>query len=253
MNHSEKLLNRLNAIGQALSQRPTARALIGLGSVGTELDRLDDFSDLDFFVIVAPGSKVTYLQDLSWLSDIAPVTYAFLNTRDGYKLLYADGIFCEFAVFEEAELAAIPFVAGRIVWKADGVSDDLATPAPPSNAPTKPTLEWILGEALTNLYVGLMRDQRGEKLSAMRFIQGFAVDRVVQLSARVESAVFAHPDPFSPERRYEQQYPTLAPLLPAMLQGYEKNRQSALAMLTFLDQHFDINPAMKAAIEELCT
>ena len=39
-----------------------------------------------------------------------------------------------------------------------------------------------LGEALTNLYVGMAREKRGEKLSAMRFIQGYAVDRLLELA-----------------------------------------------------------------------
>ena len=94
-------------------------ALIGLGSVGLELERLDSYSDLDFFTIVRPGHKADYLDDLSWLADVAPIAYCFRKTRDGYKLLYEDGIFCEFAVFEEAELAQ-SFPPGRVVWRAPG-------------------------------------------------------------------------------------------------------------------------------------
>jgi len=57
MNTPEKLLKRLDDIGQELSKRPGALALIGLGSVGLERERLDTFSDLDFFVIVQAGYK----------------------------------------------------------------------------------------------------------------------------------------------------------------------------------------------------
>jgi UTP:GlnB (protein PII) uridylyltransferase len=87
MNKTELLLHRLNEIGDALSHKPTALALIGLGSVGLERDRLDQYSDLDFFVIVKSGSKPHYLNDLTWLTDIAPVAYYFANTPDGCKLL----------------------------------------------------------------------------------------------------------------------------------------------------------------------
>lgn len=249
MNKPELLLNRLDAIGKALSQKPSALALIGLGSVGIELSRIDAYSDLDFFVIVAAGSKNAYLQDLSWLTDIAPVAYYFQNTVDGFKLLYEDGIFCEFAVFEEAELARIPFAQGRIVWKAEGVDAGLAIPQNKGQRPQRQLTEWELGEALTNLYVGLLREQRGEKLSAMRFIQGYAVDRVLALAERVETAVSTIAiDPFTPERRIEQCYPQLAQQLDNMLQGYHKNRESALVIFAFLDEHFTINSAMKQAI-----
>ena len=167
---------------------------------------------------------------------------------DGYKLLFTDGIFCEFAVFEEAELPAVSFAAGRIVWKAEGVAETLATPVKKNAPPEVRPVEWMVGEALTCLYVGLCRQQRGEKLSAMRFIQHYAVDRIIELSAHLETAQPALSDPFSAERRYEQRFPTLAQTLPEFMQGYERNSASAQAMLEFLDARFDVNPALKHAI-----
>ena len=116
---TKDLLNRLDEIGRSLERSGHALALIGLGSVGVELDRVDSFSDLDFFVIVEEGYKRAYLDSLKWLSDIHPVAFSFLNTEDGYKLLFEDGIFCEFAVFAPDELKNIPFAPGRIVWKRD--------------------------------------------------------------------------------------------------------------------------------------
>lgn len=249
----EFLLNRLSAIGNSLATRETALALIGLGSVGLESERLDRFSDLDFFVIVKAGSKGRYLDDLSWLSGVAPVAYAFMNTKDGYKLLYEDGVFCEFAVFEEAELEHIPFAPGRVVWKAAGVAESIGVPKHPSHdGPGEQSIAWHLGEALTNLYVGLLREHRGEKLTAMRFIQVYAVDRILALVEQIRPATNALADPFNRERRFEFRYPDVAPLLPALLQGYERNRESALAALAFLEDHFELNAAMKTAIRRLC-
>jgi len=43
------LLTRLDDIGRSLDSTGRALALLGLGSVGLEADRLDQFSDLDFF------------------------------------------------------------------------------------------------------------------------------------------------------------------------------------------------------------
>jgi hypothetical protein len=252
MNKPEQLLNRLDEIGRALSNRQDALALIGLGSVGIELDRLDRYSDLDFYVIVTAGSKPRYLDDLGWLTEIAPVAYSFANTRDGYKLLYADGVFCEFAVFEEDELRNTAFSPGRVVWKAQGVSDNIGTPPHSARRTQPPSTEWLVGEALTNLYVGLLRDRRGEKLSAMRFIQGYAVDRILGLAEKVEAVESVSADEFNLERRYEKRMPGMVKVLPEVLQGYERNRESALAAVSYLDGNFEINTAMKQAVLDLC-
>jgi hypothetical protein len=252
MTDPQSLLQRLDEIGHSLERSGHALALIGLGSVGLELERLDRFSDLDFFVIVEAGHKRAYLQSLRWLSDIHPVAYSFLNTDDGYKLLFEDGIFCEFAVFEPDELKDIPFAPGRVVWKRASVPDAIARPASSPTSHAGRSREWLLGEALTNLYVGLQREKRGEKLSATRFIQGYAVDRVVELVEYIESAGRVDRDPFINERRFERRFPGLAPEVSAWMQGYDKNCESALAILSFLEKYFEVDAAMAKAIRELC-
>jgi hypothetical protein len=102
------------------------------------------------------------------------------------------------------------------------------------------------------LYIGLARDRRGEKLSAMRFIQYYAVDRLIELAERVETANAGHRDEFTPERRFEQRFPSTSLLLAGWMQGYEHNRESALAILEFLEINFEVNPAMSKAIRAYC-
>lgn len=251
MPRPEHLLHRLSEIGHSLSQTDQALALIGLGSIGRELDRLDEYSDLDFFVIVAPGAKRAFLDDLTWLSTLTPIAYHFPNTVDGYKLLFTDGVFCEFAVFEESELSRIPYAAGRIIWRREDVNADWSVPAKLS-APSSHTVEWLLGEALTNLYVGMGRYRRGEKLSAFYFVQVYALGRVIDLAEQIERPQPAYADQFAGERRFEQRFPGVAQFLPGMAAGYEGTSAAALAILSFLDQHFSVNPAIKQAILKLC-
>lgn len=252
MNYPQRLLARLDAIGQSLAASSKALALIGLGSVGVERYRLDAYSDLDFFVIAKAGYKQQLLSDLSWLSALCPIAYCFLNTDDGYKLLYEDGIFCEFAVFEQAELAGIPFADGQIVWKDEQIDERIARPAPKQSSSTSRPAEWFVGEALTNLYVGLGRYHRGEKLTAARFIQQYAVDRVLELMQQREPEQPGGRDQFALERRFEQCFPVTAQALPAFIQGYDRSRESALAILEFMETHFEVNPAMAQAIRALC-
>lgn len=252
MNEPATLLRRLDAIGQALAGIPCARALIGLGSVGRELERLDAFSDLDFFAIVDPGQQHQLLGDLGWLGGICPIAFAFRNTADGYKLLFEDGIFCEFAIFDEPALAGIPFAPGRIVWKRAGVGERVGEPRLPLRQPAARDEEWLIGEALTNLYVGLCRYHRGEKLSAARFVQSYAVDRVLEWVALKQPGAASMADPFAPERRLERRWPELAEWLPRFVQGYDRSRESAGAILDYLQLHGVEAGALRGRIRDLC-
>lgn len=248
---SHDLLRRLDQIGESLATEPTARALLGLGSVGVELDRLDDHSDLDFFVIVDPGSKSRYLESLDWMSRVQPIEYAFLNTADGYKLMFDDGIFCEFAVFEPDELATVAYANERLVWASDRFDATTATPRTSPPDPPQHSFERLVGEALTNLYVGLLRDRRGERMAAFRMIQGHAVDRIMDLADHLEDPKPGHRDPFGNERRFEARHPGIAADLPRFMQGYERNGPSAAAILAFLSQHADVDPSMRRRVLEL--
>lgn len=251
MHTREALLARLNEIARSLENSGHAEALIGCGSVGLELERLDGYSDLDFFAVVEDGWKAHYIAQLDWLEQVAPVVYRFQNTVDGFKLLFADGIFCEFAVFERADLLRVPFSPGRVIWKRPDVPESIAVPVVRSGAQETRSPDWLLGEALTNLYVGLCRYRRGERLSALRFIQGYAVDRVVELAGLIENEQPAARDIFAGERRFEARFPNISQLLPGMLLGYERTPESALAVLAFLEQHFSVNQALAVRIREL--
>lgn len=252
MNRKDILIARLGDIGRILEKTGHALALIGLGSAGLELERLDEFSDLDFFAIVEDGWKNHFIERLDWLESVRPIAYRFRNTADGYKLLFDDGVFCEFAVFETSELASIPFAEGRIVWKQPHVDDAIGRPSLRPSPAEDRTVEWLVGEALTNLYVGMCRFRRGEKLSAQRFVQHYGVDRVIELEERRADGRTGPRDPFSRERRLEQRCPELASHLPSFIQGYDCSPESARALLEHLERHFEVNAAMAAAVRELC-
>jgi hypothetical protein len=243
------LLERLDAIGRALADRGDALGLLGLGSVGRETDRLDAHSDLDFFVIVRPGAKGRYIGSLDWLAAARPLMWHFQNTVDGHKALMDDGVFCEFAVFEPQELEHIPFAAGRWVWRRDELDPGLAEPRAPLPSAELPGDEWLVGEALSNLVVGLQRLARGETLAAMRLIQVYAVDRLLQLAERRSAA--ARRDPFALERRVEQRQASLRGPLAAWAQGYSASPASALAILDWLQAHCSVPPTVAAHIRGL--
>jgi hypothetical protein len=246
------LLERLDCIADGLRDSGHALALIGLGSVGLERERLDRWSDLDFFAIVEPGFKARYIDSLDWLAAAHPLAWHFRNTGDGCKALMADGVFCEFAVFEPQELDGIPFAPGRVVWRREGVDERIATPR--HGMPLARTTDetWIVGEALSCLFVGLQRWHRGEKLSAARFVQGHAVDRLIELDALRTRPMSG--DPFNADRRLESRQPRLAAELPRLVPGYGDTPRAALAMLDALSARGAVlNEAVVAHIRRLAS
>jgi hypothetical protein len=251
MRKRELLLRRLDEIASSLQRTDDALALLGLGSVGLETDRLDEHSDLDFFVVVKDGCKAAFIESLGWLERVRPIAFSYRNTPDGHRALFDDGVFCEFAVFEARELSGIPFAPGRVVWSREGLDESVFTPSRTGAVAAHP-VEWLLGETVTGLYVGLCRLQRGEALAAFRAIQVQVVGNVMELVRILEAAVAGGRDPFAEERRFERHYPGLAAELPSFMQGYQRNCESALAILAFLEPRFEVNPAMATAIRALC-
>lgn len=254
MNGMHANLTRLEALAAHLADDPHVQAVLGLGSAGAETDRFDDHSDIDFFLITdTPETKHRYLQDTSWLQGFGgDVAYSFVNDPNGRKALLADGLFLEYAIFTPDQLAALPFTGARVVW-ARGGYDPLALGAAVPAATVLDTVDFHLNEALTNLYVGLHREARGERLTAMRFIQLYAVDRVLALVRLDPATALDHPDPFEATRRIERaRLPEDLPL-DRMVPGYTRNLDAARAVLAWLTAHHDTDPVIVAAIRELAT
>jgi hypothetical protein len=237
------LQDRLASLARGLAGRDDALALLALGSVGVETARLDCWSDLDFFVLVRDGAKGRYIADLDWLAAAHPLAWHFQNTVDGHKALMADGVFCEFAVFEQHELSRILYAPGRFVWRRDEVEEGLAYSRQPLPARHGP--DWLAGEALSNLIVGLQRHARGEKLAAMRMIQVHCLDRVLEFLERLQPGppdAMATRDPFNVDRRIEKRSSQVALVLPVWAGGYASSVPAALALLAALEAH-DVVPA----------
>lgn len=246
------LQDRLASLAQVLSARDDALALLALGSVGIETGRLDAWSDLDFFVIVRDGAKGRYVGTLDWLAAACPLVWHYQNTVDGHKALMADGVFCEFAVFETDELSRIPYAPGRFIWRRSEVDEALACAKQP--LPARHNSAWLLGEALSNLIIGLQRLARGEKLAAMRMIQVHSLDRVLEfleLQQPRQDASFPERDPFSIDRRIEMRSPEAALALPTWAGGYDQTAPAALAQLAALEAHTEVPAAVAGHIRML--
>src|SRR5262249_42565281 len=181
------------------------------GSVGLDLEGLDDHSDMDFFVIVDDGAKQGYLDSIDWLEALCPIEFSFENSVDGRKVLFADGLFAEYAVFTVDELRAGSFPTGRLVWARDDAPAGLESGRLPGPSPYDYP-SYHVDEAVTNLYVGLHRDARGERLAATRLIQQHAVDRLLTY-LELTTPGLARQDAFAIERGTERRFgPDVLPL-----------------------------------------
>jgi lincosamide nucleotidyltransferase len=252
MMFKERLLRRLDGIGYSLQQCEGALALLGLGSVGTERDRIDEFSDLDFFVIVAQGYKQRFIDRLDWLEKVHPLGFSFKNSAMGYKILFDDGIYGEYAVFELDELNDARYTGGEIVWRHPSfTTDDIVAGKATIPSVRSHSTDHVLGEAITNLYVGLGRYLRGEKLSAYRFVQCYPIDGLLSIMHLLEQEVNYFPDPFGNERRIERRFPSFANRLGDLVQGYHRTPQSALSLLAYIESIIPVSPRMSKEIKML--
>jgi hypothetical protein len=248
------LESRLGDIALVLENDPDGLALLGLGSAGLERERLDEWSDLDFFAIVRPGSKARFLSDPSWLGLAHPVSYLFRNTADGFKLLFADGVFGEMAVFEPAELSSIPFSPGAVIWCRPGFDATVLSPSSQQGMlPQTVDVDHAVGELVTCLYVGMCRYRRGEFLSAWRFVQVYCLDRVLELASVWYPPAGGFPDRYVRDRRAEVRHPDLVPLIERVLVGYSGTPSAARAILAWLESRVAVNAALKAEILRLAS
>ncbi|WP_215143731.1 hypothetical protein [Exiguobacterium qingdaonense] len=240
MKKRDVLLDRMERIGQSVAELDGTLMLLALGSIGQETERLDDYSDLDFFLIVEDGQKARFIDRLDWL-EVEPLHYQFQNTKDGHKVMYHDGIYGEFAVFEVHELSAIAYTPGRIVWRRDEALEAFATP---HLAIERNESSYYYEEALTNLYVGLLRERRGEALAGFELVQVAAVQNVLK-------AIGEQGDPFNPTRRVESRFPEMIPFLSGGVLGYGRSGEAAAAILRFIESRHEVNTTMKREIERL--
>ena len=214
---------RFNDIIQLNQHKEDVFAFIGLGSLH-DLSRLDAYSDIDFFILVqSQQDKKIYMEDMSWL-DVHPIIFSYIETRDGLKVMYEDGILLEFAVFTMDELKLIPFQEGTIYYKKPFINEHDLKPQIESFHAFD--LNKTISNCLSNLYVGLLREHRGEHVAAFLMIQVYATSNLLKILDQKQD------DPFVVERRIEQRldldYEALYP-------GIQHNKNAVSKILDYLE------------------
>jgi lincosamide nucleotidyltransferase len=232
-----KQLTRFQEIIKA-NQSDEVLAFLGLGSMH-DVSRLDEYSDIDFFMVVEKGYKNKYLSQVTWL-EVAPIVFWYQETTDGLKVIYDDGILLEFAVFEVEELQYIPYQEGTIYYQKPSFDPNLLKPNIP--LPQKRDMTWTLNTLLSNLYVGLLREHRGEHVAAFLMIQVYATHHLLTLLNAQQS------DPFVVERRIEK---TLKLNYQQLFPGIQHNRRAARHVLNIICKTHNCPSNLMKMIKEL--
>lgn len=187
------------------------RGLVLLGSASADAAaRRDEWSDHDFFALIAPGRGPAVRPDLGWLPDQDRIVLTAREGEVGFVALYDDARLCEFALAEAEELSGALVTDATIVEDdADGVLATLVargrTQAEQAGA-LDPVNDARL--VLVKLLIGVGRVRRGEVLAGGAFIRQWAVQHLLRaLRGRAGEQGASFGDPCDPFRRFEQDFP----------------------------------------------
>jgi hypothetical protein len=234
--------DEFRAFTQNLKERLQRDSLvIGLVAVGSMAEQdysPDQWSDHDFFVVVSSGTQETFRSDLSWLPHSESIIFRFRETAHGVKVLYDTGHLLEFAVFDLNELHLAKVNRYRILIDKGGIEShlqEIVTETARWNESQAPDDEYLLGQFLTNVLVGVNRYLRGEKLSGQFFLKNSAIRHlVILLSKHLPSENRNLLDNLDPFRRFERAYPEIGANLNALFN--EDLPAAAIHLLDFAER-----------------
>lgn len=200
-------------------------AVAAFGS-NAERERFDAYSDLDFLVLAEPDAINRLLREIPLLSEIRPVAGLATDAEHTVKLLFQDGVLCDYGIIAPERVLAFCHGEGRYLWRREGWNAvDLS-----AREPVRKTPEELETDALFHLYVGLLRAKRGEEAAAFYEIQVAAAQDILALLGGAEA------DVFSPARRIEKT--VSADVLCSMLPGYGRSCAAAETMLERMEHMY---------------
>lgn len=164
-------------------QHPKIIGLVLVGSTA-ETERVDEWSDHDFFVITRPGEQEPLRKDLSWLPNSKSIAFWFRETEHGLKVVYTSGDVLEFAIFDCDELRGAMVNHHRLAYGNEDVEQALST--------AKDRLpDVVVGDDLADfrhflsvLVIQVGRARRGELLTAGQGIRGTAATALLKVLTR---------------------------------------------------------------------
>lgn len=219
----------------SVSARDDVLGLVLLGS-GAQRERLDEWSDHDFYLVVRDEAAEQMRRDLSWLPDPARIVLAPRETAHGLKVVYDDAHVLELAVATLDEVAGFATNHHRVVLDRGGVADAISRAVEQTPGAREVDVDRALGLFLTLLLIGVGRARRGELVAAGAHVRTFAVAELIDAwTAVLPPSDGAFVDHLDRRRRFEDAYPDVGPQLDAALaQGPE---DAARTLLDLAEKH----------------
>ncbi|MDE0546130.1 hypothetical protein [Microbacterium sp. C7(2022)] len=230
---------RFDALSAGLASGVRAHeGLIGLALLGSASDeaahRRDEWSDHDFFALIAEGRGSGIRPDLSWLPDQDRLVLTAREGEIGFAAVYDDGHVFEFAFSEAGELS------GALAGDATVVVDDSDATTAALIAESRARAEAAdafdpandVRLVLVKLLIGVGRVRRGEVLNGGFFVRQWAVQLLVRaIRGRFAAASTSLRDTIDPVRRFEQDFPEWgAAIASALDQGVEQAARDVFAL-----------------------
>lgn len=217
----ERSLRRMDEITVFYANQSGVLAVAAFGSNG-ERERFDDSSDLDFLVFVERDAKERIIAELGSLSLLGEIDALRVVYGDAVQLLFSDGVLCDFGIILPEQFATFPHGAGQYLWQRENWNAINLF----AREPVRNLMQQLLEDALFHIYVGLLREMRGEQAAAFEEIQGKAAQCVLAYLQQ------DHADAFSSFRRAE--HGVSPDMLRTLMPGYGRTREAAEAMLQAL-------------------
>lgn len=194
-------------------------ALVAIGSLAKP-ERIDHWSDHDFWVITTTAAQTDFLSDISWLPNHTAIVLALRPAQQYYTILYRTGHIAEFAVFGLHDLSRGRLSQYQMLFDKQEVAPHIHSIASHVQQEwhDSDNAEATFSHFLITLCTGAARAARGEQLSASTYIFQYAVDALLKLITHHQPPQ-QHDlvDPFDSRRRFEQIYPEIsAALLPVL-------------------------------------
>ena len=198
-NYTERLRDSLLSVSGVIG-------LVTLGSTA-DLTFRDEWSDHDFWVITEPGVQDSLVEDLSWLPDHQNILFEISHRPHGRTILFGNRHKVELAVFDASEVNSGKIERYRVLIDRDHVAELIANVHRETYQQTK-----LRPEALENLcqviWSAVELAARGELLHARQYIDGFAINNLLNLLYSETSD--ERKDALDPRRRLELRAPELA-------------------------------------------
>ncbi len=184
--------------------------IVGLGSTARSGREPDRWSDHDVWIVVRDGEQERFRSHVGWLPDADQIAWWHRETEHGLSVIYRSGHLVECAVFAAGELSVARANWAAVLLDRGGIAGRVAALQAHTAATIDRTAtQWLLGQLLAALVVGVSRWARGERVSGQYRLMDGIGHLVRLLAAHVPPSRADLLDELDPLRRVEDAWPAI--------------------------------------------